>query len=79
MVTDLRPSGNQQPLEPFTNPHEERGIGPLVEQISRKYGSGTIGLGFAGLRSGLDWTMKRDMRSPRYTTHWDELPVVRAA
>ena len=31
------------------------------------------------MRSGLDWSMKRDMRSPRYTTHWDELPVVRAA
>jgi DNA polymerase V len=79
MVTDLRPSGNQQPLEPFANRHEERGIGPLVEQISRKYGRGTIGLGFAGLRTGLDWSMKREMRSPRYTTHWDELPVVRAA
>jgi DNA polymerase V len=79
MVTDLRPSGNQQPLEPFTNPPEERGIGPLVAQISRKCGRGTIGLGFAGLRTSLDWSMKRGMRSPRYTTHWDELPVVLAA
>ena len=79
MVTDLRPSGNQKPLELFENPHEERNIGPLVEEISRRYGRGAIGLGFAGLRSGVDWSMKRGMRSPRYTTHWDELPVARAA
>lgn len=79
MVTDLRPTGNQKPLDLFANPHEERNIGPLVEEISRKYGRGSIGLGFAGLRSGVDWSMKRGMRSPRYTTHWDELPVVRAA
>ena len=79
MVTDLRPTGNQTPLDLFANPHEERNIGPLVEEISRKYGRGAIGLGFAGLRNGVDWSMKRGMRLPRYTTHWDELPVVRAA
>ncbi|WP_367301613.1 DUF4113 domain-containing protein [Arthrobacter globiformis] len=35
------------------------------EENSRKYGWGTLGLGFAGLRSGPDWSMKRGMRSPR--------------
>ena len=28
---------------------------------------------------GRTWSMKRDMLSPRYTTHWEELPIVRAA
>ena len=79
MLTDLRPTGNQPPLEPFVNRHEERGIGPLLEDVSRKFGRSSIGLGHAGIRSGLDWTMKRNMRSPRYTTHWDELPLVKAA
>jgi DNA polymerase V len=79
MVTDLRPTGNQAPLAVFENPHEERGIGPLLEEVSRRYGRGSIGLGHAGIRGGPDWTMKRDMLSPRYTTHWDELPVVKAA
>ena len=79
MLTDLRPTGNQPPLEPFENRHEERGIGPLLEDVSRRFGRGVIGLGHAGIKSGLDWTMKRDMRSPRYTTHWDELPLVKAA
>jgi DNA polymerase V len=79
MVTDLRPAGNQKPLELFENPHEERNIGPLLEDIARRYGRGSIGLGHAGIRGGPDWTMKRDMQSPRYTTHWDELPIVKAA
>lgn len=79
MVTDLRPSGNQPPLSPYENPHEERGIGPLLEEVARRYGRGSIGLGHAGIRGGPDWTMKRDMMSPRYTTHWDELPLVKAA
>ncbi|MDQ0693285.1 hypothetical protein QF047_004245 [Arthrobacter sp. W4I7] len=65
MVTDLRASGNQNPLEPFENPHEERHIGPLLEDITRRYGRGSIGLGHAGIRGGSDWTMKRGMRSPR--------------
>lgn len=79
MVTDLRPTGNQAPLAVFENPHEERGIGPLLEEVSRRYGRGSIGLGHAGIRGGSDWSMKRDILSPRYTTHWDDLPVVKAA
>jgi DNA polymerase V len=79
MVYDLRPSGNQKPLEIFENPHEERGIGTLLEEVSKRYGRGSIGLGHAGIKGGPDWTMKRDMLSPRYTTHWDELPLVKAA
>ncbi len=79
MVTDLRPSGNQKPLEIFENRHEERGIGPLLEQVSKRYGRGSIGLGHAGIKGGPDWSMKRDMLSPCYTTNWDELPLVKAA
>jgi DNA polymerase V len=79
MVTDLRPTGNQAPLSLFENPHEERHIGELLEDVTRRYGRGSIRLGFAGIRGGPDWTMKRNMLSPRYTTHWDELPLVKAA
>jgi DNA polymerase V len=65
--------------EGFKNPLEERGIGALLEEVGRRYGRESIGLGRAGIRGGPDWSMKRDMLSPRYTTHWDELPVVKAA
>ena len=79
MVTDLRPMGNQPPPAVFENPHEERGIGSLLEEVSKKYGRNAIGLGHAGIRGGPDWSMRRDVLSPRYTTHWAELPVVKAA
>ncbi|MCO4273833.1 Y-family DNA polymerase [Pseudarthrobacter sp. HLT3-5] len=79
MVTDLRRTGNQAPLALFENPHEERHVGTLLEDVTRRYGRGSIGLGHAGIRGGPDWAMKRDMLSPRYTTHWDELPLVKAA
>ncbi|MCU1540049.1 MAG: polymerase [Arthrobacter sp.] len=79
MVTDLRPPGNQSPLELFENPLEERGIGSLLDEVTRRYGRGSIGLGHAGIRGSPDWSTKRAMLSPRYTTHWDELPIVRAA
>lgn len=79
MLTDLRPSGNQSPLELFENPHEEKQISQLLEQISAKHGRASIGLGSAGLKGGPDWSMKREMLSPRYTTHWDELLLVKAS
>lgn len=79
MLTDLAPAGAQSPLEIFENVHEERGIGTLIENVNRRHGRGTIGLGSAGLRGGPDWTMRQEMRSPRYTTHWDELAVVKAS
>ena len=45
----------------------------------KKYGRGSIGLGAGGLKASPDWSMKRDMLSPRYTTHWDELPIAKAS
>ena len=35
-------------------------------------------IGFGGLKSGVDWQMARGMLSPRCTTHWDELAIVKA-
>ena len=50
MVTDLSPTGNQVPLEPFENPHEERHVSRLLEDVSKKYGLGSIGLGAGASR-----------------------------
>ena len=78
MVTDLRTSGLEPALNLFTDAHEDRRIGPLIEQIRTKTRQSAIGLGRAGMKAGQHWEMRRDMMSPRYTTHWDELPIVRA-
>lgn len=50
-----------------------------VDRINREHGNGTIGLAATGLQGEKDWTMKRQKRSPRYTTRWNELPVAHAS
>lgn len=78
VLTDLQKTGLEPTFDLFTDAHEERSIGPLIESIRKKLDQPAIGLGAAGLKAGQAWEMKRGMRSPRYTTHWEELPVVRA-
>ena len=77
-VTELRPAGAQQMLDEFASDQETKQLGALLEQVRSEHGSGAIGLGRADLRDGPSWQMRRDMMSPRYTTHWDELLTVHA-
>ncbi|MCS3494473.1 DNA polymerase V [Arthrobacter sp. JUb119] len=79
VLTDLRPAAMQETFEPFVSAHEQKQIGSLVEQIRREHGVKSIGLGLAGLQQGPAWEMKREMMSPRYTTHWSEVLTVKAA
>ena len=78
VVSDIRPTGAQETFEPFVNPHEAKEIGPLIQKIKQRHGVNALGLGLAGMKVGPEWTMRREMMSPRYTTHWDELLTVHA-
>ena len=78
IVTELRPAGIHEMFEEFVSPHEAKQIGPLIEHIRSEHGTTAIGLGRAGLQQGPSWQMRREMMSPRYTTHWDELLRVKA-
>lgn len=49
-----------------------------VDAVNRRYGRGAIGMasaGLAGERRG--FSMRQERRTPRYTTCWGEVPVVR--
>jgi DNA polymerase V len=46
-----------------------------IDAINRAWGSGTIRYAAVGLRPA--WIMRCARRSPRYTTRWEELAVVR--
>jgi DNA polymerase V len=46
-----------------------------IDTINREWGSGTICYAAVGLRPG--WLMRCARRSPRYTTRWEELAVVK--
>ena len=78
MLTDLRPAGVHQMLEPFRHAHEEAGIAELVDKVQRKAGRELLGLGYGGIRPGPSWQMKRGMLTARATTHWEELATAHA-
>lgn len=46
-----------------------------VDAINRRAGEGRLRLASELLGGG--WQMRQEQRSPRYTTHWDELPIAR--
>jgi DNA polymerase V len=50
-----------------------------LDRLNERYGRGAVALA-SGDHSRLrpNWVMKQDRRTPRYTTHWDEMPVARA-
>lgn len=78
ILTDLSPADAQPTFDEFVTVHEQRRIGELMGQVKDKYGSTSIGLGRAGMATPPDWTMERRYSSPRYTTEWDELVIVKA-
>ncbi|WAH52811.1 Y-family DNA polymerase [Pseudescherichia vulneris] len=47
----------------------------VLDKLNEKKGQGT--LYFAGQGIQQAWQMKREMLSPRYTTRWSDLPIVR--
>ncbi|CEK10121.1 Y-family DNA polymerase [Legionella hackeliae] len=45
----------------------------LIDCINQKYGPRTMRLAAEGFRKS--WSMKRQLKSPHYTTRWSELPL----
>ncbi|CEA08296.1 DNA polymerase IV [Arthrobacter saudimassiliensis] len=79
MLTDLSPAGAQPLLDVFVPEQEHRHLGELLGKVTDKYGAASIGLGLGGISASKpEWTMARRYSSPRYTTEWAELPVVKA-
>ena len=78
MLTDLRKADEHQTLDMFRHAHEESRIAELMDRVQRKTGRQALGLGYAGIRPGPSWQMKRGMLTRRATTHWDELATAYA-
>jgi len=79
MAYDLRPRVPEQGALFGGEDATDDMLMAAVDQINREMGRGTIGVAAAGLRGQRAWSMKRERKSPRYTTQWDELPVARAS
>lgn len=60
-------------------PRDRTQLMTAVDDVNRRYGRGSLHLASAGLEGEQrPWSMKQERRTPRYTTKWDEMPVVRA-
>lgn len=50
-----------------------------LDTLNRRFGKGTLKIASAGLDGDRrEWVMKQERRTPRYTTDWSDVPVVRA-
>jgi DNA polymerase V len=47
-----------------------------LDGLNQRFGKGAVSLAAAGIRN--DWAMKRERKTPNYTTCWSEIPVARA-
>jgi DNA polymerase V len=46
----------------------------VMDSINQKMGSGSLTIAASGIRQR--WAMRRELKSPNYTSDWNELPVV---
>ena len=90
-LLDLQPASQvQEELDLFS--HAEQGsptpdrdrpaLMSAMDGLNKRFGRDAVRIGSATLASqGADvriWATRQDLRSPRYTTRWQEMPVVRA-
>lgn len=77
LLMGLHPKANLQ-ASLFDEPQESSkasGMMSIMDEINRKMGKGSLTIAAAGVRPR--WAMRRESKSPDYTTDWAELPVVR--
>jgi DNA polymerase V len=75
ILLDLIPSASRQGLlfEEFGD-DQTRGFVDVVEEVAARYG--TTGGFWAAQGMDHSWRMRRERRTPRYTTNWSEIPEV---
>lgn len=78
MFHGLVPASGMGMLDVFGPAAEQADVGDVLGEVRNKFGSMAIGIGVGGFAQAPAWSMKREHSSPRYTTEWKELPVVRA-
>ena len=91
ILTDLQQAGREQSeLDLFAAPDEPAAAPPVdprarlmtaLDALNNRFGRDSVRLGSTAVATnGAEvavWAMKQERRSPRYTTRWDEMPVVR--
>ncbi|MBX3043209.1 MAG: Y-family DNA polymerase [Candidatus Kapabacteria bacterium] len=77
LLTGIVPKSTEQvSLFDDINREKFQKISKAMDKINFDMGSGTITFAATGVRR--DWKMKRELKSPQYTTRWKEIPNVKA-
>lgn len=76
LATDLTTWPAPQPLLTETTAVQDEALDAAMEQITDRYGTNSIGLGRAGLRTTPWWAAQQHHLWPISTTRWDRLPLV---
>ncbi len=78
MLSDIIPENEAQLdlFSPFGKMEENRSLMRTLDRINRSMGRGSLTFAAEGIAK--KWQMRRAFLSKRYTTRWDEIPVVKA-
>lgn len=76
MLSGIQPAESRQ-RDFFTQRDHQRdqALMEVVDQVNKRFGRCAVFFGASGTRR--DGAMKQAGRTPRYTTRWEEIPVVR--
>lgn len=69
----VRGDGRQAPLLPDARRDRRRALSAAADAINARHGRDVARLAVTGIERR--WNTRADMRSPRYTTRWADLPV----
>ncbi len=74
MLTDLVPEAGQQlDIFEFSRGNERsKALMETIDKINLKFPNNNIKLASEGIKKS--WSMRRDLKSPNYTTDWNDLP-----
>lgn len=81
MLLDLVPGGMLQgELDLEEEDHRDRTrLMVALDALNQRYGKGTVhSANTGGTNKKQEWVMKRERRTPQYTTRWEDVPVARA-
>jgi DNA polymerase V len=77
MITGIVPKNIEQiSLFDTVDRVKQQKISDLMDKINLEMGSGSIVFASTGIKR--EWKMKRELKSPQFTTRWEEIPDVKA-
>lgn len=80
MLLDLAAAAREQhELDLDEAPQDRGALMSTIDLLNRRYGRQTVFVGRAGTAgTRRRWAMKQDLKTPNYTTDWNDLAIVRA-